>query len=576
MRVSPRSSRLPWIAGAVLVLLLALLALLQLRWLRAVGEADRQRLESAMETALAGVGAEVDREVSRAWLAFLWPFPPSAATREELAALWRRWQATAPAPELVEELLLVEGDGASGGGEVLRLAAGRWLPATKPERLLASEMTRERPRGGHLHRRRDRHLPPFPRVRGDLPGLQLSLGGGERHDTVLIVFDRDYLRRDLLPGLVRRYLAPALGSDLEVVVSERRRREVVYASAPGLSGRFEWEAPLFRLAPPEELARLAFAGGHLPRALGDAWGGESQRRAHHVAFMGASAAGAAADWTLAVRPAAGSLDAALARARHGNAALSFGILLLLGLAVLALALSARRAQETARRQLEFTAAVSHELRTPLAAIRSLADNLADGVVRDPGQARVYGEQIARQGERLSEMVEQVLALSAQEVWRRARQPLDLAAVVAEAAGEAAAGAAAARVETEVPGELPRLLGDPPVLRRAVQNLVANALKHGGAPPHARVRVVPAADRKTVRIEIADDGPGIPPGERERLFEPFFRGGRAQERQVPGVGLGLHLVRRAAEAHGGRVEVSSAEGEGSTFTLILPVAGDAVS
>jgi signal transduction histidine kinase len=88
-----------------------------------------------------------------------------------------------------------------------------------------------------------------------------------------------------------------------------------------------------------------------------------------------------------------------------------------------------------------------------------------------------------------------------------------------------------------------------------------------------VRVVAAPDGAGVRVEVSDRGPGIPPGERERLFEPFFRGARAQERQLPGVGLGLHLVRRAAAAHGGRVEVRSAAGEGSTFALVLPRAAE---
>jgi signal transduction histidine kinase len=545
-----------------------LLAALQLRWLRSVAEADRQRLESAMETALAGLGADLDREVSRAWLAFLRPFPPSPATCEELAAVWSRWVETAPSPELVQELLLVDG----AGDGALRLAQGRWVPYAGTPPVLRDEERREPGRGAPFRRMRGRHRLPVPRVRPELPGLQVAVGapGGE---VLLVVFDETFLSRELLPALVRRYLAPVLGPDLEAVVTVRATGEVVYASAPGLAGRFEWEAPLFALLPPDDLHRLGFAAGYLPpRGHGGEAGAEIWRHIHYFGALRPTLT--APGWTLAVRPAEGSLDAALARARHGNTALAFGILLLLALAALALALSARRAQETARRQLEFTAAVSHELRTPLAAIRSLADNLADGVVRDPAQARVYGAQIARQGERLSEMVEQVLALSAQEAGRRARQPVDLGALVREATAEAAAGVAGARLETEVPDDLPRPLGDPLILRRAVQNLVANALKHGGTPPLARVRVVSAPERKTVRVEVSDQGPGIPPGERERLFEPFFRGERAQERQVPGVGLGLHLVRRAAEAHGGRVEVRSADGQGSTFTLILPVQGDA--
>jgi two-component system OmpR family sensor kinase len=80
----------------------------------------------------------------------------------------------------------------------------------------------------------------------------------------------------------------------------------------------------------------------------------------------------------------------------------------------------------------------------------------------------------------------------------------------------------------------------------------------------------------VRVEVSDDGPGLPAAERARIFEPFFRGARAQEAQLPGVGLGLHLVRRAAAAHGGRVEVRSGPGGGSIFALVLPAAAAATS
>ena len=297
----------------------------------------------------------------------------------------------------------------------------------------------------------------------------------------------------------------------------------------------------------------------------------------------ASILGGPPGWLLEVRPAGGTLHAALARARWGNAAVSFGILLLLALAAGALALSARRAQETARRQIELTASISHELRTPLAAIRSLAENLADGVVREGAQARRYGEEINRQGERLSEMVEQVLTLSALTASPGGRprtlRPVDPAALVAEAVAESRAVVPDARVEVDLSastgatrgdGGLPTIQGDPTALRRALQNLVANALKHGGDPPWAAVRVCVERGDGTLRIGVTDRGPGIPAAERERIFEPFVRGRRAQDEQLPGAGLGLHVVRRTAEGHGGRVEVCSTPGQGSTFTLVLPL------
>jgi signal transduction histidine kinase len=576
MRSALPGSRLPWLAGGGLVALLVVLAALQVRWLGEVAQADRQRLDAGARTALAALAADFDREVSRAWLTFLPPFGGGGASPPELEERWTAWRGSAPAPELVAALVLVE-----PGAPPLRFAGDGWVAdaGAVPPRLLAPAT--ERDRGGRPGPRPPRRrLAP---LRAELPGLVLPLGrgGDERGEgrspgrLLVVLFDRAFIDGTLLPALVDRHLVPVLGPDLEARVQERGGGATVFATAPALGGAFEWQEPIFALLPSEELHRLAFATGlpgpapGLRRPDGEPrWGGR------RLAAL-ASALGGPAAWVLEVRPAGGSLDAALARAHRGNAVVALGILGVLGAAALALAVSARRARETARRQLEFTAAVSHELRTPLAAIRSLADNLADGVVRDPAQTRLYGAQIARQGERLTVMVEQVLALSAQEAGRpRPRETVDLASLAREVGAEATAGLPAARVEVEVPAEAPTVAGDPLALRRALQNLVANALKHGGTPPWAAVRLAVAAGDGEVRVEVADRGPGIPAGERERLFEAFYRGERAQAAQVPGTGLGLYLVRRIAEAHGGRVEVRSEPGAGSAFVLVLPRTGEA--
>jgi signal transduction histidine kinase len=610
MRPGPPSaerklSRLPWLAGGLLVLSLAALAGLQLRWLGEVAAADRQRLEAGVANALGGLAAEVDREVSRAWLVFRRPYGPRAGERTagelpagEAADLLDRWRETAPFPDLVRGLWLVGGSPGSeqtGPAAALRLDGDRWVAEVPPfpvalvDRAAAEgepphlgDRAGDSPdrRGGRRHGRGPRGFPSLPSLVPELPGIAVPLGaaGDSPPRTLAVVFDRGYLAGELLPALTRQYLEPVLGPDLQLRVRVAASGETVYATAPDLGGGFEWSAPVFDLLAAEPLGRLAYVTGFPEPEPMDGREAGPPRHARRLAVF-ASLVERPAGWTLEVRPAEGSLTAALARARRGNAAVALGIIVLLGLATLALAVSARRAQEMARRQLEFTAEVSHELRTPLAAIRSLADNLADGVVSDPAQARLYGEQIARQGERLTTMVEQVLALGADEAARRRRRrrlgPVDVGALVREAAAEAAAAVPGARVETELPDTLPAVQGDPLPLRRALENLIGNALKHGGSPgspPWARVRAAAAPGGGGLAIEVADRGPGIPAGDRERLFEPFFRGERARAGQLPGAGLGLHLVRRTAEAHGGRVEVRSAPGEGSAFTLVLPLAG----
>ena len=594
MRTSPGGSWLPWAAGALLVALLAALGVLQLRWLGQVGDAERQRLEAGVANAMDAFAAEVDREVSRAWLAFFRPgrLPLSDAEVADLAAAWRE---NAPDPELIAELLVVA-DGEDGGAaQTYRLdAAGRREAGPpSPDPALPEGAGVARWGGTALLSGLPGIAVPLerPEAIGPRPGMRRgpAPGGGDgrrTERTLVVVFDRAFLAEEFLPRLIEEHLVPVLGPDLEARVTVRETGEVIWASEPGLEGRtedFEWRRPLFDLLPHDALRRLilgslvdpAFRPGGIgpegrPSDTGEAPAWRDLRRQHALMHrMGRHGAG----WILAVRPAEGSLDAALARARAGNLAVGTGILLLLTLAAAALALTTRRAQAQARRQLEFTAAVSHELRTPLAAIRSLADNLADGIVRQPEQARRYGRELARQGERLSEMVEQVLALGSLEARQRAPEvaPVDLAPLVAEAAASAARAFEGARVETDLTPDLPPVVADPPALRRAVENLVANALKHGGDGGDqrwVRVRLHAPPPGREVRIEVSDRGPGIPPEDREHLFEPFFRGRRARDAQRPGAGLGLHLVRRVAEVHGGRVEVESGAG-GSTFSLCLP-------
>jgi two-component system, OmpR family, sensor histidine kinase SenX3 len=137
-------------------------------------------------------------------------------------------------------------------------------------------------------------------------------------------------------------------------------------------------------------------------------------------------------------------------------------------------------------------------------------------------------------------------------------------------------AAGVTVETSIADDLPMIVGDVSALRSALQNLISNAVKYGGSARWLRVaarREPGAGSREQVLFTVEDRGLGIDSDDRKRIFEPFYRGREAVAQQIQGSGLGLNLVMRIAEAHGGKVSVASEPGKGSTFTLALPATRD---
>lgn len=233
---------------------------------------------------------------------------------------------------------------------------------------------------------------------------------------------------------------------------------------------------------------------------------------------------------------------------------------------------AERAREEAERAKdEFLTLVSHELRTPLTSILVSAELAAEqGADRLGEEARGYIEVIRRNAKREMRLVADLLLLvQIQEgKFRMELGEVDLAEVVANAV-EAARPVAEQRslAISSQAAAAPLCNGDFQRLEQAIDNLIANAIKF--TPPGGSVDVRLTARDGEAAIEVSDTGVGIPEGERGRLFERLFRGAGASAAGVPGLGLGLTIVRAIAEAHGGRIEVDSTVGAGTTFRLLLP-------
>lgn len=246
------------------------------------------------------------------------------------------------------------------------------------------------------------------------------------------------------------------------------------------------------------------------------------------------------------------------------------------------------AHRVARVRRDFVANVSHELKTPIGALQLLSEALldatdvaeearaaadpetADAVANDVAAARRFADRIHHESARLGRLVTELIELTRLQGADPlpSPEPVSVDWVVAEVLDRARTGAAAKEIEISFEGTRGLIVyGSDAQLATALANLVENAIAY--SPEGSSIRVTARADEDMVGIAVIDQGMGIGPHERDRVFERFYRADQARSRATGGTGLGLAIVKHIATNHGGRVEVISTVGRGSTFTLRLP-------
>ena len=220
---------------------------------------------------------------------------------------------------------------------------------------------------------------------------------------------------------------------------------------------------------------------------------------------------------------------------------------------------------------DFVTNVSHELRTPIASVRSAAETLRMAMDRDPKAASDFVGIIERNGQRLGELVDDLLDLSKIEAkeYRLNLEPVDLALLSEKSVAPFAERAATRKtaVVLNIPAEFPRASGDRNAFDRVLTNLVDNAIKY--CPEGASITVSAREAGAKIQVLVSDSGPGIDAKHLPRLFERFYRADPGRSRDMGGTGLGLSIVKHLVEAMGGEVSVESTPGKGSTFAFTLP-------
>jgi len=219
---------------------------------------------------------------------------------------------------------------------------------------------------------------------------------------------------------------------------------------------------------------------------------------------------------------------------------------------------------------EFVANVSHEIKTPITAIKGSIETLLDGAAEDPGESKRFMQIIERHTDRLLRLLDDLLCLSRAESSREMEFHLTSMPGVIKNAVELCTPKAESKnisLWSECPDNLSGEISLPG-FEQALVNLLDNAIKY--TPEGGKVSVSASSENHSIKLSVTDNGSGISKEHLPRLFERFYRVDKARSRKMGGTGLGLAIVKHIIHAHGGKVEVESEPGKGSTFSITIPV------
>ncbi|HLX43064.1 MAG TPA: HAMP domain-containing sensor histidine kinase [Bryobacteraceae bacterium] len=599
-----RPGLLSWLAVSLLGVACCALAILQYRWITDFSGAQRVRLREELQGRLNLFARSFDDEIASASAALV---PPSnlidqmgaqRAYASHFASHLEGWkQSHQPVFQRISLAIPEHGEIALWDldFETSEFQRAEWPSdwASERTRLLA------RINGSRVDpsNRQSAGLIELPHFS---PDRDQPRRADHREDHWLLAeLNQEYLRTTLFPDLLKRYVGDGgkLNYDAEIV-STADPAGVIYQSTAdhvriandadasvGLldtAGRVaafredSFRGPLRRGGPPGFPGRRPFGPPGPPH------GGPAQEGRPGPGPLEPVQMPAPGLWRLSVRHHAGSLETLVDQARRRNIVVSGGLLLLILATMAALVRVSRQSQRLAQAQMNFVAGVSHELRTPLTVIRTAAFNLRGKLAARPEQVEEYGKLIQRESEKLTGLVEQVLRFASGEAGHiiREREPMTIESLIdlSIESGRESLETRGVEVEMHIQPGLPLVLADRQAMQHALRNMIENAVKYGAERDpwvgvYAERIVVPDKSlvKPFVEIRVADHGPGIPEDELDHIFDPFFRGRRAVTDQLHGTGLGLSLVKKIIEAHGGSISVHSEPDRRTEFIVRIPTA-----
>ena len=599
----------------LLPVLIGVLATLQYRWLGEISTAERERMQARLQTDARRFGQDFNAEMTKAFFAFQFDLE-DVVNPDKFSERYALWQKQTQFPALVSEIYVTKKT-ENGERQLTRydlaekqFSAVSWSDELKP--LLDKINGDSKPQVP----------PPFTRnfatVAPEIPALLIPFF--ERKDQIvpeedLITFksqesndgnflivklNSEAIKNEIIPELARRHFSDS--NFAFAVFNGNEKEKAIYQSQENFDfSKADAAAGFFEISP--DSPNILLLSSPLPRVQTKKEGtivfqskiskverkekqplritrtnsdGDLQfqlsrnEEKETISYISEESPGR---WLLKVSHADGSLESFVNKTRWHNLGISFGMLALLGASVVLLIVSAHRATRAAQRQLDFVSSVTHEFRTPVAVICSAGDNLADGIVNTPQQIERYGKLLRREGNRLTEMVEQILEFAGA---RSRRKKYDFQTVSVSNLIEAVLADCQPvieekgfTVEKQIAADLPEVSADPNALKQSIQNLVNNALKYSNGSRW--IRISARQERGRVSISVEDRGFGIESRELRQIFEPFYRGRKAVTEQIHGNGLGLSLVKQIIEAHGGEIRVKSETGKGNRFTIEIPTA-----